>query len=75
MKKLVAPIALVSVLLSTNVLASDVADGFNWPDGFSSVSSEVQQQRQTHTSPGFDYPEGGSYEDEAASGFNWPEGS
>ena len=82
MKKLVATLVLLSVVGSGIVLASSLADGFNWPGGFSSTGNAVQQV-QPETTSGFNWPEGRSFEADVTSsqladvayGLNWPEGS
>ena len=81
MKKLVASLVILFVIGSNNVMASNLADGFNWPDGFSSASSDEQQLKSQDTY-GFNWPEGRSFENSiiatshanVAEGFNWPEG-
>ena len=82
MKKLAASIVILSVIGSGHVLASNLADGFNWPDGFSSTGNQAQQLETEKTS-GFNWPEGRTFENDTsaashanvAQGFNWPEGN
>ena len=75
MKKLVNLMIILAAFSSSHVLASDVSDGFNWPEGFSIESSEAQN----NIADGFDWPEGFSVESsevqtDIAYGFEWPEG-
>lgn len=42
MKKLVNLMVILAAFGSSHVIASDVSDGFNWPEGFSVESSKVQ---------------------------------
>ena len=79
MKALVASLVIITILGSSNVLASDLADGFDWPYGFSPESSE-NQHSQKEQSSGFNYPYGFSplsneAESGIAYGFDWPMGS
>lgn len=78
MNKLLVPLTLLAVIGSSHALASNVDDGFNWPSGLSSVSSE-RQMVETIVADGFDWPEGFSSSrveenSDVAYGFNWPEG-
>ncbi len=43
MKKLFTSLALVTVLGSSQVIASNVDDGFNWPGGLSTDNTASQQ--------------------------------
>ena len=54
MKKLVNLMIILAAFDSSHVLASDVSDGFNWPEGFSVESHNVQ----TDIAYGFEWPEG-----------------
>jgi len=61
---------------SSHVLASDISDGFNWPEGFTIESSEAQ----SNIADGFEWPEGFSVESskvqtDISYGFEWPEGA
>ena len=76
MKKLVNLMIILAAFGSSHVLASDVSDGFNWPEGFTIESSEAQ----SNIADGFNWPEGFSVEShnvqtDIAYGFEWPEGS
>ncbi len=81
MKKLFTTLAIVTLLGSTQAIASNADDGFNWPEGFSTEVTQ-SQQLQIGNSPGFNWPEGVSYEKnintgshaEVADGMNWPTG-
>jgi len=76
MKKLVTLMIILLAFGSSHVLASDISDGFNWPEGFTIESSEAQ----SNIADGFEWPEGFSVESskvqtDISYGFEWPEGA
>ena len=81
MKKLLTSIALVTLLGSTAVIASNVDDGFNWPSGLA-TDNTASQQLQVEKTSGFNWPEGRSFDSDintsshadVADGMNWPAG-
>lgn len=82
MKKLVASLVVLGVVGSSQVFASNLADGFSWPEG-SSVTNHSTQQLQVEKTSGFNWPEGRTFDNnvmatshaKVAQGFNWPEGN
>ncbi|MCP4075715.1 MAG: hypothetical protein GY744_05990 [Gammaproteobacteria bacterium] len=80
MKKLLTSLALVTIVGSTQLIAANIDDGFNWPDGFS--TDATSQQIQAEKTSGFNWPEGRSFDsdidtsshEDVADGMNWPAG-
>ena len=81
MKKILTTLALLTVVGSSAVMASNVDDGFNWPGGLSTGNTQ-SQQLQVEKASGFNWPEGRSFESnintsshaEVADGMNCPAG-
>ncbi|WP_078476948.1 hypothetical protein [Solemya elarraichensis gill symbiont] len=80
MNKLVASLAVLALVSAAHLQASELAEGFDWPAGFSEKSAV--ESTDTEVSDGMDWPAGFNTVPEAsqekrvsvAEGMDWPEG-